>query len=503
MKRLHHLKVFVAGMAAVSLLVAACAAPPAASPTVAPTTPAEAGPAAETPMPATPASTEAAPPAAALRVVALESFIADIAQNVAGDRLTVKALIPPGVDPHAYQPTPMDVAAVADSDLLITNGAGLVATLEELLKNAGGKRTVVEAAAGLTSREAREGEEAVMSPEERAEALCARVPEAAGEPLEAGPMVESAPVLGHEHEGEGKDKHDHEHEGEHHHEHGHEHALERFALKLPGQAADFGGYLRLEVKEAGDYLIALPTGQFTLTPVGQDQPLEVEETFAVACAGLTQAAQMELEAAEYVLALSGFAQAESFIVFGPAGGHHHHHDAGDPHFWLDPNLVVKYVENIRDALSAADAEGAPVYAANAMAYIAQLKQLDAWIAEQVAQLPPEARKLVTNHESFGYFADRYGFQVIGTVVPNVSPMTQPSAQQLARLADRVKEAGVRAIFLETGGDQRLAQQLAQETGIRVVTELYSHSITTADGPAPTYIDMMRYNTQAIVNALRP
>ncbi len=490
MKREHHLKVLVAAIAA-SALVAACAAPPAASPTVAPTTPAEASPAAETPMPAAPASTEAAPPAAALRVVALESFIADIAQNVAGDRLTVKALIPPGVDPHAYQPTPMDVAAVADSDLLITNGAGLVATLEELLKNAGGKRTVVEAAAGLTSREAREGEEAVMSPEERAEALCAQVPEEAGEPLEAGPMVESAPLAGHEHE--------HEHEGEHAHEHG----LEKFALKLPGQAADFGGYLRLEVKEAGDYLIALPTGQFTLTPVGQDQPLEVEETFAVACAGLTQAAQMEMEAGEYVLALSGFAQAESFVVFGPAGGHHHHHDAGDPHFWLDPNLVVKYVENIRDALSAADAEGAPVYAANAMAYIAQLKQLDAWIAEQVAQLPPEARKLVTNHESFGYFADRYGFQVIGTVVPNVSPMAQPSAQQLARLADRVKEAGVRAIFLETGADQRLAQQLAQETGIRVVTELYSHSITTADGPAPTYIDMMRYNTQAIVNALRP
>lgn len=485
MKRLHHLKVFVAGTAAMAVLAAACAAP---------TTAPESAPVAESPAStATPMRQETAPPIATMRVVALESFVADIAQNVVGDRLTVKSLIPSGLDPHAYQPTPMDVAAVADSDVLITNGAGLVPTLEELLKNASGNLKLVEAAAGLTSREPRDGEEAVMSPEERAEALCAQLPEEEedAEVFEAGAMIESAAKLSHDHE------HDHEHEGEHMHEHG----LGRFALGLLGQAGDFGGYLLLEVKEAGDYLIALPAGQFTLTPAGQSEPVELEETFEVDCAGLAQAAQMELEAGEYTLALSGFAQAESFVVFGPAGGHHHHE--GDPHFWLDPNLVVKYVENIRDALSAADPDGASVYAANAEAYIAQLKQLDAWIVEQVAQLPPEARKLVTNHESFGYFADRYGFQVIGTVVPNVSPMAQPSAQQLARLADRVKEAGVRGIFLETGADQRLAQQLAQETGIKVVTELYSHSITDAGGPAPTYIDMMRYNTQAIVNALQP
>ncbi|MGQ9902877.1 MAG: metal ABC transporter solute-binding protein, Zn/Mn family [Anaerolineae bacterium] len=496
MKRPHHLKVFVAATAVMAVLAAACAAPPAPSPTAAPTTALESAPATESPAStATPMRQETAPPAAKVRVVALESFIADIAQNVAGDRLKVKALMPPGLDPHAYQPTPADVAAVADSDVLIVNGAGLVPTLEELLKNAGGNHMLVEAAAGLTSREPREGEEAVMSPEERAEALCAQLPEEeeAAEPVEAGAMIESAAKLGHEHE------HDHKHEGEHEHEHG----LEKFALRLLGQAGDFGGYLRLEVKEDGDYLIALPAGQFTLTLAGQSKPVELEETFEVDCAGLVQAAQMDLEPGEYTLALSGFAQAESFVVFGPAGGHHHHHDSGDPHFWLDPNLVIKYVENIRDALSVADPDGAPVYAANATAYIARLKELDAWIVEQVAQLPPEARKLVTNHESFGYFADRYGFQIIGTVVPNVSPMAQPSAQQLARLADRVKEAGVRAIFLETGADKRLAQQLAQETGIKVVTELYSHSITDASGPAPTYIDMMRYNTQAIVNALRP
>lgn len=490
------------------LLMTACAAPPAPQPatqqqvTTQPDTPA-APPAQE------PTATSAPAPATA-RVVALENFLADIAQNVAGDRLTVQALIPAGIDPHGYQPTPRDVAAVVDSDLLIVNGAGLVPTLEDLLKSAGGTRAVVEASAGLASREAREGEEAVMSPEERAEALCAQAPDHAhAEAVEAAADVAAAPLLGeaHDHEEDAKEEgHEHAKEGDHDHEkegeHQHMHSLERFEVILPARGATFAGFVRLEVAETGDYLLALPQGQFAVTPAGQSEPVEVEETFDLDCAGLTRAAQMELQAGEYVLALSEWTQAEAFVVFGPAGAHHHH-DHGDPHFWLDPNLVVTYVENIRDALSQADPAGAATYAANAEAYIALLKELDAWIAEEVAQIPPDQRKLVTNHESFGYFADRYGFQVIGTVVPNISPMAQPSAQQLARLADWVKEAGVKAIFLETGANPKLAEQLAQETGIRVVTELYSHSITDAGGPAPSYLDMMRYNTRAIVEALRP
>lgn len=491
--------------AVVMLALAACA--PQAAPQSAPIE------AAATELPATPTAPAApeatvtpAPAAATIRVVVLESFLADIAQNVAGDRLTVKSLIPVGTDPHGYQPTPGDVAAVVDSDLLIVNGADLVPALEDLLKSAGGERPVIEASAGLTSREAREGEEAVMSPEERAEALCAQAPDHAhAEAVEAAADAAAAPLLGeahdhdHEHDKEGAKEHEHEHE----HEHMHKHSLERFEVILPAQGATFGGFVRLEVAEAGDYLLALPEGRFAMTMVGQNEPVDVEEMFDVSCAGLTRAAQMELQAGEYVLALSEWSQGEAFVVFGPAGGHHHHHDHGDPHFWLDPNLVVKYVENIRDALSKADPAGAAIYAANAEAYIARLKELDAWIAEQVAQIPPDQRKLVTNHESFGYFADRYGFQVIGTIVPNISPMAQPSAQQLARLVDRVREAGVKAIFLETGTNPKLAEQLAQETGIRVVTELYSHSITDASGPAPTYLDMMRYNTRAIVEALRP
>jgi ABC-type Zn uptake system ZnuABC Zn-binding protein ZnuA len=274
-----------------------------------------------------------------LHVLAVETFLADVAQNVAGDRLQVQALLPIGVDPHSYQPTPGDVARVAESDVVIVNGGGVEGYIDQLLQNAGGEHQLIVASQGLISRTPRPGE-----------------------------------------------------------------------LPVEGQT--------------------------------------------------------------------------------------------DPHFWLDPTNVVRYVENIRDGLSQADPAGAEVYARNAETYIAQLKALDQWIAGQVQQVPPARRLLVTNHESFGYFADHYGFQIVGTIVPSVSTGSSPSAQQLAQLVDRIRATGAPAIFLETGTNPQLAEQLSQETGIRVVTGLYTHSTTAAGGEAPSYIEMMKFDTRAIVDALR-
>lgn len=284
-------------------------------------------------QPAAPAANQSS-----LKVVAAETFLADIAQNVAGDRTTVDTLIPIGVDPHEFEPTPADVARVADSQVLIVNGGGLEVFLARLLQNAGGQRTVIEASAGLTARQ----------PDST---------ETVGEPI-------------------------------------------------------------------------------------------------------------------------------------------------DPHFWLDPNNAIKYVENIQAGLSAADPGGAAIYRANAEAYIAKLQDLDRWIADRVAEIPPADRLLVTNHESLGYFADRYGFKIIGTIVPSVSSDASPSAQQLAALIDHIKATGAKAIFLETGTNPQLAQQVAAETGVKVVTGLYTHSITAAGGPAPTYIDMLKVDVNAIVDALK-
>ena len=279
------------------------------------------------------------PAANSPRVLAVESFLADIAQNIAGGRLQVDSLLPLGVDPHAFEPTPKDAAKIYDSQALIANGAGLEEWLADLLANANTSVQLIEAAQGLTPRRAQSGE-------------------------------------------------------------------------TPG------------------------------------------------------------------------------------------HAAVDPHYWLDPLKVVKYVENIRQGFIQADPAGASQYQQNARAYIEQLQALDAWIETQTAQIPAERRLLVTNHENLGYFADRYGFQVVGAVIPSVSSGASPSAQELARLLQRVQETHAPAIFIETGANPELAGQIAQDAGIRVVSDLYTHSLSPAGGPAATYLEMMRYNVKIIVAALK-
>jgi ABC-type Zn uptake system ZnuABC Zn-binding protein ZnuA len=274
-----------------------------------------------------------------LQVMTTATFLADIAQNVAGDRFTVESLVPRDADLHAFEPTPRDVATVAESDLFILNGGGLEETLEDTLRTAASDTTFVEASEGITPREPQPGE-----------------------PL-------------------------HEHEA-------------------------------------------------------------------------------------------------------------------DPHFWLDPTLVVAYVENIRDAFIAADPEGEAEYTANAEAYVAELEELDAWIESQVAALPEEDRLLVMNHVSHGYFADRYGFRIAGAVIPSVATGESPTAKQLAALTETIRAEGVRAIFVELEENQQLADQIAAETGIVVIADLRDHTLSEPDGEAATYIDMMKYDTRLIVDALK-
>jgi manganese/iron transport system substrate-binding protein len=486
---------FFALMIIVVLALSACGgAQPApsggASPTVAPAAP-TAAPAAPTVAPTTP------PVAMApmLNVLAAQSFLADIAQNVAGDRLKVEALIPPGVDPHIFEPTPADVRKVADSDVLIINGAGFEEFLASLLENAGGERLVIEASKGLSSRTAREGEVAVMSPEELTDALCVEAADLflAAEEIAAGADQASAVEVGAHAEKEADHGHDQEHT--------HDHDGMFWQVTLNRQTdGTYAGFLKWDA-EGGEIAIATGDGALVVTGIDTGAALDAAETLTLNCSGLTQAMIMDVEKGEYLLALTGFRAPQATLMISTPGGHHHH-DEGDPHFWLDPTNVVTYVANIRDGLISVDPAGAEVYRANAERYIAQLNELDRFIASEVAAIPEANRKLVTNHESFGYFADRYGFRIIGTIVPGVSTGVSPSAQQLARLIERVRDAGARVIFLETGANPQLAEQLARETGLTIVSDLYTHSLSEADGPAPTYIDMMRYNVKRIVEALK-
>lgn len=178
-------------------------------------------------------------------------------------------------------------------------------------------------------------------------------------------------------------------------------------------------------------------------------------------------------------------------------------DQPDPHCWLDPNLGQIYVKNIAMALEAADPAGAETYRQNASTVDAELGELDTWVRTYVAQIPRAQRKLVTNHDAFGYFADRYGFEVVGTVIPSLNPEAEPSARQLSELVETIRSLGVRAIFTEDTLPKALAETIASQAGHPVhVVRLYTGSLSKAGGEADTYQKLIRFNTQAIVDGLR-
>ncbi len=182
-------------------------------------------------------------------------------------------------------------------------------------------------------------------------------------------------------------------------------------------------------------------------------------------------------------------------------GHEHEHGGLDPHVWMDPNLVMVWVQNMADAFSKLDPAHADAFAANARAYKGELQALDEWIRVQVAQIPEANRKLVTDHTAFGYFAARYGFEQVGAVIPGYSSLAAPSAQELAQLEEEIRELGVKAVFVGMTVNPNLSTQVAQDTGTRLVF-LYTGSLGEANGPAGDYISYMRYNVTAIVEGLK-
>lgn len=280
------------------------------------------------------AGTSSAQGAAAPDILTTTTVLADITKSIAGDLHSVGSLLPIGMDPHSYQPTPQDTAKISKSKVLIVNGAGYEHFLESMLVNADGERTLIEASAGLRLRSDPEGDQGV-----------------------------------------------------------------------------------------------------------------------------------------------------------------------DPHVWLDPNNVIVYVENVQAGLVKFDPENAAVYRSNAEMYIRQLKELDTWINDQVAQIPPERRLLITNHEALGYFAERYGFTVVGTVIESFSSDASPSAQQMAALVDQIESSKAPAIFLDASDNSALARQIADETDVKVITDLHLESLT-AGAPASTYLEMMKYNVTQILEALK-
>ena len=171
----------------------------------------------------------------------------------------------------------------------------------------------------------------------------------------------------------------------------------------------------------------------------------------------------------------------------------------NPHLWLDVTYGMKYVDRIADALAAADPAGASAYRDGAAAYRSRLADLDTWVRDEIATIPPADRKLVMYHDAFPYFARAYGLTTVGALVD--APGQEPSAGEMATLIDAVRASGARAVFSEAQFPPNLVQRLADETGARVVSDLYDDAL--GDPPLDTYEAIIRHDVEQLVTALRP
>lgn len=202
------------------------------------------------------------------------------------------------------------------------------------------------------------------------------------------------------------------------------------------------------------------------------------------------------------------------IVLRPLGGQSGHshaerheegdgHDHGDfdPHVWQDPANVKVMTANIRDALARVFPEHASAFEANAMSYAMRLDAVDAEIRALIQGIPPEHRKVVSNHDSMGYFLDRYDLEFVGAIIPGAEG-AETSAQAIADLHDAIHDAGVRAIFAESTVDPRVAERLAEDTGVVIVDDLYGDSLGPPGSGADTVDGMLLANARRIAEALR-
>lgn len=186
------------------------------------------------------------------------------------------------------------------------------------------------------------------------------------------------------------------------------------------------------------------------------------------------------------------------------GDDDHGHGAGgaDPHLWTDPDQIAAGVTALAEAVSTLEGVDADAVDVSASDYVASLGELAASMSETLSVVAPEDRVLITNHEVFAYFAERFDFEVVGAVIPSTSTGAEPSASDLDDLAEVIIDEGVPAVFAETSGSSRLVDVLVAEVGGDVtVVELFTESLGDDESEAATYLDMMQYNAAAIAGAL--
>ena len=414
-----------------------------------------------------------------LLVVTTTNIVADWVENIASDNVEVFSLVPVGADPHAYQPGARDVARVADADLVLSVGLGLEESwLIELLQNAArDPSTIVELGELIDPIEFGETH---IEDVELLEELAHIVEEVEGgeigseEALDEVRELLEAVAEGEHHGDEEAEDEDHmdEEAGDEDHMDEDEDEGEDHAGEDEDEGEDHGDEEEEGEhgdEEHGEELVAMVKEileEFDEGHIGADEAVEAFET-------LSHEGEEEHEG--------------------------HGHGIHDPHFWFDPIRVKLAVDDIAERLSALDPARRDTYVANASAYGVELDELHTWTQQQLAAVPQANRLLVTSHDSLGYFATLYDFEVVGVIL-SITTEVEPSPEDLADLVDEVREYQVPAVFGETTVSDRLAQAVATESGAEFV-RLYSGSLGGDGSGAATYIGMVRTNVERIAEAL--
>ena len=173
----------------------------------------------------------------------------------------------------------------------------------------------------------------------------------------------------------------------------------------------------------------------------------------------------------------------------------------NPHVWFSPLNIIVWAEKISDELKKLDPANGSYYTANMRNYVTKLKSLDSWIRKEINTIPPEKRKLITGHYFMDYFADEYGFKIIGAIFKSETTASQPSAKDISNLVNTIKRGPVKAIFVGKYSNKKVANEIAKESGA-VVVPIYTGTLDKQGGEVCSYIDLMKYDVTMIVKNLK-
>ena len=423
-----------------------------------------------------------------LHVVATHGILADVARNVASDHAEVSSLVPVGADQHAFVPTPSDLTTVAEADLVLINGAGWEENLLEAVESAGEGGNIVNASAcvGIIPVGASAAHDDQADDDDHAD----EHDDDHADEHDDDHADEHDDDHADEHDDDHADEHDDDHADEHDDDHGDEHDDDH------GDEHDDDHADEHDDDHADEH--ADDHADEHADEMAGEIGCDAYDGEVAAIVGEEENGHAHVET------LGRAGEIDCLGGHDHGGGHGHDHGEGscDPHVWMDPHNVIYWVLMIRDSLSAMDHANEAAYAANAAAYAQELVALEAdFILPTLAELPDDKRVMVTGHDSLGYFATTFGFEIVSTVLPGVSTTVEPSARDMAAVVDLVRDEGVPAIFSDTHLSDVLVNMIAAETGVEIVG-LHTDSLSGSEGPAGTYLEYMRYNASTIVEALK-